>query len=424
MIRIRQLIAIGLLLCLTGCKSGIYPADEAKKTTEAADTITLSVLAGQSTSDAGIEDMISEVVEAKFPGVRLEWECVDWGENFDSQMRARIAAGDVPDIMVGKAQDAANYGAAGILAPIPKDCLNRVSQDALRAVSLEGENYGLPYNALYQGVLYNKKIFDELHLSVPVTEEELDHTIAVLQDNGVTPFACHFLESWKVGNMTMQFMMNDIFRYNPQWGDDFREGLVDYSGNETMIRCLKRTELIKNNSWKDAMMIDQHECDSRFASSQAAMYLTGSWSLQFANQYENPEQFGIFPYPNGDGEAMLIRETNMTFMKSSTTKYADLIDKIFYELVTNEKLVNEILDFTQTYSVLPEIETGGQSLIEEDVAHYEQEECVVEVTTGNNQLIWSFQNEVAVRQLEWLKGNITLEEVLSFADSHRQESSS
>lgn len=285
MIRIRQLIAIGLLLCLTGCKSGIYPADEAKKTTEAADTITLSVLAGQSTSDAGIEDMISEVVEAKFPGVRLEWECVDWG-------------------------------------------------------------------------------------------------------------------------------------------DDFREGLVDYSGNETMIRCLKRTELIKNNSWKDAMMIDQHECDSRFASSQAAMYLTGSWSLQFANQYENPEQFGIFPYPNGDGEAMLIRETNMTFMKSSTTKYADLIDKIFYELVTNEKLVNEILDFTQTYSVLPEIETGGQSLIEEDVAHYEQEECVVEVTTGNNQLIWSFQNEVAVRQLEWLKGNITLEEVLSFADSHRQESSS
>lgn len=416
-----------LVLCLFGCGTDVYKADEAgvkpeKENRQQEKSIVLTVLAGQSTSDAGIEDMINEAVEIRFPEVRLEWECVDWGESFDSQMRARIAAGDIPDIIVGKAQDAANYGAAGILAPVGAECTQRVSEDALKAVTLDGKSYGLPYNALYQGVLYNKTIFEEWNLSIPSSREDMEHILEVLQENGVTPFACHFLESWKVGNMTMQFMINDIFKENPHWGDDFRQGLTQYSGNETMIRCLEQTQLIRNNTWKDAMIIDQYECDSRFASSEAAMYLTGSWSLQFANQYENPEQFGIFPYPDESGESMLIRETNMTFMKSAGTKHGELIDAIFYELATNEKLAGEILDFTQTYSVLQGVQTAGQSLIREDVARYESEGRVIEATAGNNQLIWSYQNDVASMQLEWLKGNITLEEVLEFADSHRQES--
>ena len=75
------------------------------RVTSETEDICLSVLAGQSTPDAGIEDMIDEKVAEILPNVRLEWECVDWGDNFDAELNARFAAGDIPDIIIGKAQD-------------------------------------------------------------------------------------------------------------------------------------------------------------------------------------------------------------------------------------------------------------------------------------------------------------------------------
>ena len=42
---------------------------------DAGDEVTLTVLAGQSTTDAGIEDMIDEALAEKYPEVTLEWEC-------------------------------------------------------------------------------------------------------------------------------------------------------------------------------------------------------------------------------------------------------------------------------------------------------------------------------------------------------------
>lgn len=79
-------------------------ADEAEEQTEAptaeeaeteqteapvADTgepVTLTVLAGQSTTDAGIEDMIDEALAEAYPNITLEWECVDWGNDFQPKM--------------------------------------------------------------------------------------------------------------------------------------------------------------------------------------------------------------------------------------------------------------------------------------------------------------------------------------------------
>lgn len=47
---------------------------------------------------------------------------------------------------------------------------------------------------------------------------------------------------------------------------------------------------------------------------------------------------------------------------------------------------------------------------------------MIDVSTGNAQLIWSFQNRVAQEQLAWLKKEKTLEEVLEFSDANRAAS--
>lgn len=383
--------------------------------------IVLTVLAGQSTSDAGIEDMIDETIAEKFPNVELEWECIDWGEKFDSQMHAKFAAGDVPDIIIGKAQDINAFAPSGNLAAIPVSLSDKIDEQALEVVTIDGVVYGIPYNAMYQGVIYDKEIFKRYNLQPPHTLQDLDKIISVLSENHITPFATHFQESWKVGNMTMQFFMNDIFRYEPNWGELLRKDKVNFSDSDKVEHCLKQNQYILSHSWPDALKIDQYESDKRFTQGEAAMYVTGSWSLQSINQYNSTHKYGIFPYPNMSGDSYLIKETNMTIMKSSNTKYGELVNQIFEELLTNEVLIQDILEFTQTYSTIKNVENKYQSCIDEDINLYQEKNKVIEVTIGNNQLIWTFQNDLAAKQLEWLHGNLELNDVLAYADKHRGE---
>lgn len=416
--RKRLLITIGIMLMTVLTSCGTREGDEPER-----EQIKLSVLAGQSTSDAGIEDMIDEWMEEEYPDVTLEWECVDWGDSFNSKIQGRIAAGDIPDIIIGKAQDVQTYARTGNLGEISEQCSRKIESWALDTVTSGGKVYGVPYNAWYQGVIYNKGIFEELDLEPPETEEELDQVTERLKEAGIVPFAAHFQESWKAANMTMQYMTNDIFRNTPDWGDQFRSGSQNFSGNEVIRRCFENNRKILENSWEDALQIDQFESDSRFTQGEAAMYLTGSWSMQFASQYGEDQEFGIFPYPSQNGEAYLIRETNMTFMKSADSEYGELIDEIFYDLLTEQDLAQEILAFTQSSSVIKDITPVYENKLQSDIDWYIENGKVTDVSVGNSQLTWEFQDKVAVQQLLWLRGETSLDSVLRYADDNRTFSS-
>lgn len=409
-------VSATLLVLLTSCGLSTENGTEEEP-------IKLSVLAGQSTSDAGIEDMIDEWMAQEYPNVKLEWECVDWGDSFNSKIEGRFAAGDIPDIIIGKAQDVQTYADTGNLGEISRQCSGEIENWALDAVTVEGKVYGVPYNAWYQGVIYNKTIFRSLGLEPPETEEELGQVIVKLKEAGIVPFAAHFQESWKAANMTMQYMANDIFRSMPDWGERFRNGEENFSDNEVLRHCFENNRTIAENSWEDALQIDQFESDSRFTQGEAAMYLTGSWSMQFASQYGENQEFGIFPYPAQYGEADLIREVNMTFMKSADSRYGELIDGIFYDLLTEKDLAREILAFTQSSSVIKGLSPAYENKLQDDIDWYIENDRVTDVSVGNSQLTWEFQDKIAVRQLLWLRGEATLDSVLEYADKNRAFSS-
>ena len=158
--------------------------------------VTLTVLAGQSTTDAGIEDMIDAALAEQYPNITLEWECVDWGNDFQPKMQQYMQSG-LPDIMIGKAQDVATYAPQGILSEIDATYLDRGLDAARENVTIDGKTYGLVYNALYQGVYYNKTMFAENGWEIPKTQEDLQAIIDDCKAKGITPFASHMVEDRK-----------------------------------------------------------------------------------------------------------------------------------------------------------------------------------------------------------------------------------
>jgi ABC-type glycerol-3-phosphate transport system substrate-binding protein len=381
-----------------------------------------TILFGQSNSDPGLEDMLAEKLSAEFPNVTLEWESFDWGDYFSSEMQAKIASGELPDLVIGKAQDVAAYQPSGFFAPFEPEEYISIQKNWLDSVTVNDRVYGLPYNAFYQGVLYNKNIFWRYGLEVPSTPEEMDAVIRHLEEVGVTPFAAHFRENWYAGNVVMQFAINQVFAENPHWGEEFRSGSRSFVESEEYAACFRQVETLWKHTWSDAAAVNQSECAKRFANEEAAMYLTGTWSVQALFSIRPNLMIGIFPYPNKTGDARLIFEPNLTFMKNVESPNLKLAESMIKSIFHDMELAGKICDFTRTASLLIGVESDSLRRVEQDIDAYSGAGKIVDVTLGNRQIVWRFQAECAAQINAWLAGKVKFEDVLQYADDNRFES--
>lgn len=385
--------------------------------------VTLTVLAGQSTTDAGIEDMIDEALAEKYPNITLEWECVDWGNDFQPKMQQYMQSG-LPDIMIGKAQDVSTYAPQGVLGEIDSTYLDRGLDAARENVTIDGKTYGLVYNAMYQGVYYNKAMFKENGWEIPKTLDDLQVIIDDCKEKGITPFASHMVDTWSIGNMSMQFAMNNVFNKTPDWGDKFRAGEVNFSDSEDMQNALNYNKLIYDNTFEDTFSTEQTDCDAKMVLGDAAMKVSGSWSIQNFLDIDENFDFGIFPFPNQTGDSKLIFEPNITIMTSANTEHQDAVND-FLDLMSSDKdLAVEILDYTKTASMLKDVTPTFSNPSQEDIDKYASEDMIVDVTLGNNQLVWGgFQEENAKDIAAWLQGQESIEDCLKACDGRVDSSS-
>lgn len=386
--------------------------------------VTLTVLAGQSTTDAGIEDMIDEALAEKYPNITLEWECVGWDGEFHPKMQQYMQTG-IPDIIIGKGQDVATYSSLGLLGEIDSKYTDRVLDAANENVTFDGKTYGLVYNALYQGVYYNRQMFKDNGWEIPKTQEDLQAIIDDCNAKGITPFASHMVDTWSIGNVTMQFMMNDVFNNNPTWGDDFRAGKTSFSEDKEAQTCYQYNKLIYDNTFPETFSLEQTDCDAKMVLGEAAMKVSGSWSIQNFLDIDEDFDFGIFPFPNQTGDSKLIFEPNIAIMTSATTEHQDAVNCVLDLLTSDEELAVEIYDYTKTASMLEGITPTFTNPSQADIDQYAAEGMVVDVNLGNNQLVWGgFQEENAADIAAWLLGDESFEDCLAASDSRADVSSS
>jgi ABC-type glycerol-3-phosphate transport system substrate-binding protein len=388
-----------------------------------AEAVTLTVLAGQSTTDAGIEDMIDAALAEQYPNITLEWECVDWGNDFQPKMQQYMQSG-LPDIMIGKAQDVGTYAPQGILGAIDNTYAGRVLDAASENVTLDGNVYGVVYNALYQGVYYNKDMFAENGWTVPTTLDELQVIIDACKTKGIVPFASHMVDTWSIGNVTMQFAMNDVFNNDPTWGDKFRAGEVSYATSKEFQHAYQYNKLIFDNTYPETFSTEQTDCDAKMVLGEAAMKVSGSWSIQNFLDIDENFNFGIFPFPNQTGDSKLIFEPNITIMTSAASKNQEAINCVLDVLTGNKELAIEIYDYTKTAAMLKDVTPTFVNPSQEDIDVYAAAGMIVDVTIGNNQLTWGgFQEENAKDIAAWLQEDETFEEALKASDGRAAESS-
>jgi maltose-binding protein MalE len=156
---------------------------------------------------------------------------------------------------------------------------------------------------------------------------------------------------------------------------------------------------------------------------QAAMKVSGSWSIQNFLDIDENFNMGIFPFPNKTGDSKLIFEPNITVMASAKTKYQDAVNNVLDVLTSDKDLAVEIYDFTKTAPMLKDVTPTFKNPSQVDIDNYAKNNMIVDVTLGNNQLVWNgFQDENAKDIAAWLLGDEKFEDVLAAADSRVKHS--
>lgn len=405
-----------LALCLTGSMLAAAAAGCGSPSGDSGgndkkENITLRVLA----TGTDYSDIIDEAVSEKFPEITLEWETISWND-LQGKMQQYMQSG-MPDIVIGKSQDANNYGNYGVWEDLTdKPYMEKVNEAALPGVTVDGKVLGMSYTALYGGIFYNKEIFDKYDLEIPQSWEDIEQIVKVLESNGVTPFATHYMEN--ILYTTAIVTGNNLMAVSENWGQEFKDGKRNATDTE-FREGYERVKYMMDHSWDDTYSVDQTTCDARFVQGDAAMQMDGSWCINNYISLDEDFQFGVFPVPDSQGQNTLIFEPDLTFFKSADSEYSEEIDEIF-ELLTDPEIAGQVCDAVAEGSLIDGTEVTFNNPCQPDIDDYVNKGQILDQNIITNQLPASgFWDECSSDLSEWLHGNMTLDEALDAANGRR-----
>ena len=383
-----------------------------------ADTTTLQFFSWYGTETDTYEEAFLAAVAEAVPGVEVEIEPVVW-DQMHAALQTRIAANTIPDILDFKGQDISKYGGAGNLLDLTgRSWLENIPASARENLKVDGKEYGMPYSALFQGVLYNRDLFEKYGVDIPKTYDELMDAAATFQAAGVTPFAAHFADTWNIGNITMQFAMSEVFNTNPEWGYDLYAGKTTFEDSAGYRRVFEHVKDIHDNTWDDVFAVDFGTATARFGNGEAAMFVTGTWSNR--NLREFPElDFGIFPFPGREAGAKLIFEPNHTWAIGASTADPEAAMAVLEVVATDKDLAKLFSDEAGAYSLVNGVIASDPHPCDSDINAYKADDMIVDVSIGNNQIKWAYQEEYSRYIASWLLGEITLDDALEQATAHQ-----
>lgn len=333
------LLAISAVGCSSGTKvdeeteSGVEKKTEGNKESSKAEgggtengeevTIRLVHYMGEQTKRDAL-DQILTAFEEKNPNITIDVEVVA-SSSYIATYKNYIAAGQAPDIMFGKPQTMKEFVDGGYFMDLSGEpFLDNVLPVLKDECSLNGGVYGFPMDAQVKACFYNKKMFEEAGVEVPVTKDEFFQVCDTFMDKGVYPMihpynfihgVYHEMDSYFT-SMAAQTGNADVWK-------DSQEGNKELSGNETVIEAVNMFSKFASYKDKGDTAVDQTQGIQNFAAGQRPMYMNGGW-LMGDVMAANPEgEFGMFPTPWSDKpeDNKLWVGIDDVFVVSSDTEY-------------------------------------------------------------------------------------------------------
>ena len=193
---------------------------------------TLSLFSPNDQAAVAYTEAMIAAFEAANPDINVEMEIGPGGTERDNMVKSRLATGTMNDVFV--------YNAGSLFQAInPMQSTVDLTNEPYMSTILssfkqtvaapDGTLRGVPYGqAMGGGILYNKRVYEELGLSVPMTWDEFMANNAKIKEAGMAPVIQTFGDTWT----SQLFILADYFNVqskNPQFADMYTRGEAKYA---------------------------------------------------------------------------------------------------------------------------------------------------------------------------------------------------
>ena len=264
-------------------------------------TVTLFHHTGEEAGREVLADLIS-AFEKSNKGIKIEEQGIDFSQ-YDTMLKTKLAGGDAPDLIMGRPKMYADLIRAGHIEPLTDaEFLKNVEPETLESMKVDGDIYAVPTNQGGIGIFYNKKVFEDNDIEIPKSHEELMDVAKKLEDEGITPFAHGFQESW----MAQCDLQSDLYGYtlqqNPTMFKDIMAGKKKFADYPDFKKCVQRTVDRLSFEGGDDFGTDASKARNMLINGEAAMLISGNWEISEFAEAGVDDQIGFFATPNTDDD--------------------------------------------------------------------------------------------------------------------------
>lgn len=322
-------LVVIMLLSITACGAGQTEGTSKSKGSEGSETTnvsetdddedvevkTLTVTTFVDWYKSGWEALEKHINDnADELGFRLEVETIAGGMQGEEMIKVMFATGELPDMLQfyePKWIDQAVSGLDLLVDMGELESLKDYDQNIFEGkYKYKGGLYGMPMDTTnLLGVIYNKKVFEELGLEVPKNREEFFAVAEKIMEAGKVPLYYAGKDSWTLQSFAHAGFTKDIVdsgkTYEEFW-TDMNTNERHYVDNKNFIEAIELSkEFLSKGLVNETFLSDTYDgAQKAVAEGSAAMHINGTWFIdEIAGKYpENLEDLGAFAIPAFDEE--------------------------------------------------------------------------------------------------------------------------
>ena len=277
--------------------------------------VTLNMLLDGNADTIAMMEALTAAYTAANPDVTFEMENRPGGSEGDNMVKTRLATGEAGDII--------QYNSGSLFQALkPAETLADLTAlpgqanivDSFKPVvtAPDGTIRGVPFGAaMGGGVYYNRKLYEELGLSVPKTWDEFMANNAKIKEAGKVPVATTFGDTWT----SQLFVLGDFYNVQaevPTFAADYTANKAKYANTPAAARGFQYLEDVFNAGYmNEDFGVAKFEDGMRMvATGEAAHYpmLTFAMATVKQNTPDNINDLGYFalPGPTADKNGLTV----------------------------------------------------------------------------------------------------------------------